>query len=150
MRKIHQQDQAQKEEEHGAEESDVVAVHKEEGFGDEERHDNKCQPEDNLRSPESILKSGATIPSILHTKEQEGENQVEETETEVDAMHSHPAVTFLAVASNFHIIESQMLQFIQCPWREHDPGSNRVDQEDKGVGDSRRHTMLELVQILPR
>lgn len=36
MRKVHQKNQTQKQEEHGAEEGDVVAIDEEEGFGDKE------------------------------------------------------------------------------------------------------------------
>lgn len=73
MRKVHQKDQTQKQEEHGAEEGDVVAIDEEEGFGDKERHDDKGQPEDDLRTPKSILESGASIFRAFDAKKQKGE-----------------------------------------------------------------------------
>ena len=67
---------------------------------------------------------------------------MEETEGKVNTMDRDPAVTFLPVASNLHIIQCQMLQFLQSPWREHNPGEYRVDQKDEGISDSRRHTVF--------
>lgn len=67
---------------------------------------------------------------------------MEETEGKVDTMDRDPAMTFLPVASNLHIIQCQILQFFQSPWSEHNPGDYGVDQKDEGVGDSRRHTVV--------
>lgn len=121
MRKINQENQSEEKEEHGAEEGNVVAVNEEEGLGNKEGHDDKSQPEDDLRTPITILYSGAGIFRALNSEQKKGEYQVEETESEVDPMHRNPAMTFLPVASNLHIIEGQVLQFLQSPWREHDP-----------------------------
>lgn len=141
MCQIDEKNQTQQEEEHGAEESNIIAVDEEEAFRNEERHDNEPNPEEHFWSPEAILKGGAAIPGCLHAKEQEGENQVEETETEVDAMDRDPTVTFLSIAFDFHIVEGQVLQFFECPGSQHNPGNDRVDQEDKGIGDSSCHTV---------
>lgn len=74
MRKVHQKDQTQKQEEHGAEEGDIVAVDEEEGFGNEERHDDKGHPEDDLRTPISILESGASIFRAFNPEKQKGQD----------------------------------------------------------------------------
>lgn len=67
---------------------------------------------------------------------------MEEAEGEVDTMDRDPAVTFLPVASNLHIVQCQILQFFQSPWCEHNPGEYGVDQKDEGIGDSRCHTVV--------
>lgn len=127
MREVDQKDQSQKKEKHGAEEGNIVAVDKEEGFGDEEGHHHKRDPEHNLWTPEAILNRGTAISGCLDTQKQEGENQVEESKPKVDAVDRHPTVTFLPVASDLHIIEGQVLQLLECPRGEHNPGNNGVD-----------------------
>lgn len=58
---IHQQNETEKEEEHGADERDVMAVNEEERLGDEERHDDKGDPQNDLGAPEAVLEDGPTI-----------------------------------------------------------------------------------------
>jgi hypothetical protein len=84
--------------------------------------------EHDLRAPETILEGCTTITGVFDAEEEECEDQVEETETEIDAMNCNPTVTFLAVAFDFHIIQSKMLQFLHCPWRKHNPRDDGIDQ----------------------
>lgn len=127
MSQVDQKDQAEQEKEHRTEESDVVAVDEEEAFRDEERQHDEPDPEQDFWTPESILNSGATISRGLDAEKQESEDQVEETKAEVDAVNCDPTVTFLSVAFDFHVVESQVLQLLEGPWSEHDPGDDRVD-----------------------
>lgn len=66
---------------------------------------------------------------------------MEERKAKIYAVNRHPSVTFLPVTSDLHIIQGQVLQFLQCPGGKHNPGHNGVDQEDEGIGDSGRHTI---------
>lgn len=127
MRQVDQKNETQQKEEHGAEESDIVAIDEEEAFRDEERHDDEPDPEQDFWTPETVLNGSTAISRGLHAKEQEGEDEVEETETEVDAVDRDPTVAFLSIAFDIHIVESQVLQFFKCPRCEHNPGNDRVD-----------------------
>ena len=55
MREIHQQDQAEKQEQDGSTKCDIVAPDFEESVRYQESEDYQAQPCDDLRSPESIL-----------------------------------------------------------------------------------------------
>jgi hypothetical protein len=61
---------------------------------------------------------------------------VEETEGEVDALHSNVSVALLAVALDVDVVQSKMGEFLHSPVREHDPGHDRVDEQDERVGDT--------------
>lgn len=66
---------------------------------------------------------------------------MEEAKAEIDSMNGHPTITLFAVTSYFHVIEGHMLEFLECPRSEHDPGHDGIDQEDQSIGDSRSHAI---------
>jgi hypothetical protein len=63
---------------------------------------------------------------------------VEKAQSEIDAVHSKPAVTLTRRTIDFDIVESKVLELVDGPWREHYPGEYRVDQEHEGVCDPSR------------
>ena len=67
--KVHEQDQAQEQEQHGAAESDIIAPDFEESVRNQEGKDDKAQPRNDLRSPESILNRRATVFRAVDTEE---------------------------------------------------------------------------------
>ena len=67
--KVHEQDQAQEQEQHGTAESDIIAPDFEESVRNQEGEDDKAQPRNDLRSPEAILDRRATVFRAVDTEE---------------------------------------------------------------------------------
>lgn len=121
VREIHEEDETKQQEEHRADESDVVAVDEEERFGNEERHDQKSDPDNHFRTPVSVLQGCSAISRCPDTEKQERHDEMKQPQSEVDPMNSHPTIALFTIASNLHIIKGHMLQFLQRPRCEHDP-----------------------------
>lgn len=69
MREIDEEDKAKQEEQHRADEGNVVAVDQEEPLRDEEGHDHETDPENDLRTPEPILQGCSAIFGCPDTEE---------------------------------------------------------------------------------
>jgi len=67
---------------------------------------------------------------------------VEEAESKVDTVNSSEAITGLAVAGDCGEVEQDVLEFLDGPVGEHDPGQQRIEQEDDGVGDTCSHAIV--------
>lgn len=61
---------------------------------------------------------------------------MEKAEGEVDALYRNIAVALFAVAFDVDIVEGEMGELLHGPVGEHDPGHDRVDEEDERVGDT--------------
>ena len=46
---------------------------------------------------------------------------MEETQGEVDALHGNETVALLSLATDGHIIQCKMFEFLERPWCEHKP-----------------------------
>ena len=121
MRQVYQQDQTKKEEEHGADQSNVVAPEHEESIGDEECKDDQGKPGNDLGPPVAILYRRARILGRVDADEKDGKDEVEKTERKVDSVDSKPSVTIPIPTADFNVVEHYMLEFLDCPFREHDP-----------------------------
>ena len=112
---IDKQDQAKEQEQHGSEESNIVAPDLEESVRNQECQDDQAQPCDNLRSPKSILNRRTTIFRAVDTKQQYGVDGVEAAESEVDAVNSGKAEALLAGAVDGDIVEENALELLDGP-----------------------------------
>ena len=70
---------------------------------------------------------------------------MEQTQGEVDALHGNETVALLSLATDSHVVQSEMFEFLKRPWCEHKPGYDRVDEENEGVGDSSSHAVAPSV-----
>jgi hypothetical protein len=105
------------------------------------------------------LNRRATVLGGPDTDEHERHEDVEEAEGEVDALHSNVSVALLAVALDVDVVQSKMGELLHGPVREHDPGHDRVDEQDERVGDTCGdavccqyrpiHFMTESTHLLP-
>jgi hypothetical protein len=109
MRKVDQQNQAEKQEQDGAAKCDIVPPDLKEGVRDQERKDYQAQPCDNLRSPETILNGRAAVFRAVDTQEQYGVESVEAAESEVDAVDSSEAEALLASTVDGNVVEENAL-----------------------------------------
>lgn len=133
MREVDQEDEAEEEEEHGAEEGDIVAPDHEEAVGDEEGEDDEAEPEDDLWSPEAVLDACTRVFGGSYAEEGKREEEVEHAKGEVDAVDGDPAVACSLWTAYFHVIECEVLEFVDSPWCEHDPCEYRIDHEKQSV-----------------
>lgn len=65
---------------------------------------------------------------------------MEQAEGEVDTVNSEPAVAFSGRAVYANVIEGEVFEFLDGPWREHDPRQDGVEEQDEGVGDTSSDT----------
>ena len=96
MGEVDEQDQAKENEEHGSYKGEVLAPDAEEVFRNQERDDHESEPDDDLRSPEAILKSCPWIFRCSHAEQKEGKEEVEQAQAEIDALYRNVAVALLA------------------------------------------------------
>lgn len=61
---------------------------------------------------------------------------MEYAESEVDTVDGDEAVALFAKTGNREGVESEVFEFSDRPGGEHDPAEDRVDEEDKGIGDT--------------
>lgn len=109
MRQVYQEDEAENQEQHGTDQSDIVAPEHEEAVRDEEGKDNQTEPGYDLGPPESILNTGTRILRGSYAHQESSENEVEESEGEVDPMYGEPSVTLSGWTVNLDIIQHEML-----------------------------------------
>lgn len=86
MGEIDEEDKAEDEEKHCADEGDVVTPYLKECVGNQERQDDKGDPGNDLGPPETILKGGSRILGGGDTEEETGKDEVKETEGEIDSV----------------------------------------------------------------
>lgn len=139
---INEQDKSDKEEEDGADKSDIVAPDGEEGVGNQESDDDEANPCDQLGTPEAVLDSRSLVSGVADSDEEKSEDKVEETESEVDAVDGSESITLLAGARDGGIVQQYFLQLLDGPIGEHDPGQQRVEEEDDGVGNACGHAVV--------
>ena len=144
MRQVNQQNQADEQEEAGADQREVIAPNDEHGVRDEEGEDDHDEPADNFRSPEAVLNGRASIFGGPHSHQNQGHEQVEHAEGEVDPLHSSISIALLSVTLDVHIVEGEVRQLLHGPGREHDPGHDRVYKEEEGVGDASSNAIAAL------
>ena len=58
---------------------------------------------------------------------------------EIDSLYSDVAVALLALAGNGHVVERKVFELLHCPWGEHEPRYDGIEEEDNGVGDTGCH-----------
>lgn len=66
---------------------------------------------------------------------------MKETESEVDSLDSDITIALFALAGDVHVIQRKMLQLLEGPWCEHQPGDNRVEEKYDSVGDASSHAI---------
>jgi hypothetical protein len=137
VRQIDKQNETDKQEQARADHRKVVAPHDEERVRNEESQDNHANPSQHLWRPETVLNRRATVLRRPYSNEHKRHEDVEEAERKVDALHCNISVTLFAVAFYVDVIESEVGELLHSPVREHDPGHDRVDEEDERVGDTR-------------
>lgn len=71
---------------------------------------------------------------------------MEHAEGEVDPMNSNPSIAIPFRTGDLHVIESQVLQLVDSPWCEHNPGQDGVEEEDEGIG----NTSGDTIRLKPR
>lgn len=121
MRKINQQDQTDQEEEDGTDESNIVAPEGEEGVWNQEGDDNKTNPGNQLGTPEAILNGRSLVSGVADSDEEERENEMEETQGEVDAVYGGESIALFASACDGGIVEQDVLKLLYSPVGEHNP-----------------------------
>ena len=121
MRKVNEQDQAQKQEQDRAYECNIIAPRNEEAVWNQECDDNQHQPAYYLGSPESVLDGCALVLGRLDTQQHEGEQEMERAERKVHAMHSYEAIAVFAITRYRHVVEREVLELLDSPVREHKP-----------------------------
>ena len=121
VRQVHQEDEAEENEEHGSDEGTIFAPHLKEGLWDEESQDNKCEPQYDLRAPISVLQGCAAVSGRLDAKEKYGEGEMEEPEPKVDSLNSNISIALFALTADGHVVERQVFQLLQSPRSEHEP-----------------------------
>lgn len=62
MGEVDEENESQQDKEHGSYKGYILAPDLEEGFGDEEGHDDQGEPNDDLRAPVAVLQRRSTIP----------------------------------------------------------------------------------------
>jgi len=126
MSEIYQQNQTDEKKQDGSDKSNIVAPEGKEGVRDEESDDNKTDPGDQFRTPEPVLKSRSLVSGVVHTNQKQSQDEMKESQREVDAMYGGESIAFFACARDGGIIEEDFLQFFDSPVGEHDPGQQRV------------------------
>lgn len=134
---VDEKDEAEEQEEHGADQSKVVAPDEEETLGDKESGDDQEQPGDDLWSPVPVLNSGTAVTSVIDAEEDDGENGMEDPKRKLDAVDGDKAVALLTETRYGEVVESQVLELLDRPRRKHDPRKDAVDKENQGVRDPR-------------
>lgn len=109
MGKVDEQNKSKEEEQYAATEGDVVAPEHEELVRDKEREDDEGKPGNDLGAPVAILDRSPRVLRGCDAEEEAGKDQVEETESEVDAMDGKPAVTLSGRAIYLDVVKCQML-----------------------------------------
>lgn len=69
---------------------------------------------------------------------------MEGAQSEVHAMDGNEAVAVVAGTGDGHVVERHVLQLLDGPVGEHEPGDDGVDEEDERVGDSGRDAVVTL------
>lgn len=128
MSKVDQQNEAEQEEEHSAKKGEVFAPDNEETVRNEEADDDEPNPSQELGSPESVLYGRASILGRPDTKEDNSKKSVKESKGKVKTLHSDVSIARLSVAAEIEVVESEVLQLLEGPVCEHEPGKDRVDQ----------------------
>lgn len=149
MCEVNEEDEAEEQEEHSANQGEVVAPDEEEAFRDEEGEDDQEQPGYDLWSPVPVLDGSAAITSAVDAKEDDSQDGVEHTERKLDTVDGDEAVALLAEAGYREVVEGQMLELLDCPGREHDPREDAVDQKDQSVRDPRSGAGTVLALKMP-
>lgn len=142
MSQVDQENETKEQEQDSTDQSDIVAPEDEESVRDQEGDDNETNPSDQLGPPETILNSRSLVACVLDANQQESHDEVEEAESKVDTVDSGKAIAGLAVAGDCSEVEQNMLEFLDSPVGEHDPGQERVEQQDDGVGDTGGHAVV--------
>jgi len=107
--KIDEENQAEKEEEHGACKCDVVTPGNEEGVRDEKGDDDERDPSNDLGSPETILNRRTLVPCRSNTKQHESHKSMESAQSKVDPVHRNEAIAGLPIAAYIDIVKCCML-----------------------------------------
>lgn len=136
MCQVDQQNQANEQEQAGTSHGEVVAPHDEERVRDEEGQDNHGDPADDLGAPEAVLNLCAAVLGGANTNKHKRHEDVEEAESEIDALHSDEAVALLAVTLDVDIVQGELRQLLHGPVGEHDPRDDRIDEKNERVGDT--------------
>jgi len=144
MSQVYQENEAEKQEQHSADQSDIVAPDDEEAVRNQEGDDDQSDPGNYLGTPEAVLDSRSLVACVLDANEQQGHDGVEKSESKVDAVNSSEAIAGLAVAGDGGEVEQDVLEFLDGPVGEHDPGQERVEEQDDGVGDTGGHAVVAL------
>jgi len=105
MGQIDEQNEPEQQEKDGSDKSDVVSPCDEKGVGNEEGEDDEGEPGEDLGAPESVLDGGSLVPRRVDAEEEYGQNKVEKTEGEVEAVDSDKTEALLANALQLHVIE---------------------------------------------
>lgn len=142
MSQVDKENESKKQKQDGTDQSDIVAPDDEEAVGDQEGDDDKSDPCNDLGAPEAVLDGRSLVACVLDADEQESHDEVENTESKVDTVDSSEAIAGLAVTGDGGVIKQDMLEFLDGPVGEHDPGQERVEQQDDGVGDTGGHTVV--------
>lgn len=66
---------------------------------------------------------------------------MEETESEVDPMDSHPTVAGARGTVDFDIVEGEMFEFFDCPRRKHYPCDDGINEQEESVCDTSCNTV---------
>jgi len=115
VRQINKQDQSNQQEQHRAHKGHVVSPDLEEAIRYQKADHNQRQPRDNLRSPEAILYRRSLIFTAVHSQQKHGQDGVEKSQGEVDAVHGGVAKALLAGAVDGHVVEEDALEFAHGP-----------------------------------
>lgn len=140
--KVDQQDQPEKEEEHGAEESNVVAPCDEKGVGNEKGCYNQADPANQFGTPEAVLDGSATVFGASNAQKHDCQEEVEGTQSKVDTMYRNPAIAILAGAFDVNVFQGQILKLLHGPVRKHYPGEERIDEKHESIGYAGSHAVV--------
>lgn len=122
MGEIDEKNQAQENEESGANHGHVISPEHEERVRYEEGDGHQDQPEENLGAPPSILNCSAFITSVPDTNERKTEDCMDESKSKADSVHRKNTIAFVACAVHLNVVVAPFLYLLYSDVCLHYPG----------------------------
>ena len=102
---IDQQHQTKQQEQNSPSQRDIVPPDLKERIRDQKGRHNQSQPYNNLRSPKSVLYRCPLVLRAVDAKKQNRHHKVEQSECEIDSVHSSETKAFVSGAVDGHVVE---------------------------------------------